>query len=175
MKEFDFVTYMEMLATKLKSLKHDPETSKHFFKVQSLINLDEVLQNLNSAQFPALCVIDSPEGRLMDKDSTNLLDLQYYYFFVIDKADIDDAASRKAAIDGSKAIIKQLLGRMFRDRASEQRNPLALPCYGLKNLNRDSLSYKAVGPIADNCYGMWASFTLLNGANINYNADDWEE
>jgi len=174
MTKFNYVDYMQMLATANKLLKHDPEGEKHFFKVSSLINLDELLQNLNQAEFPALCVVDEPEGKLVDKDISNLLDLQYYYFFVIDKAEIDDAASRKRAIDGSRIIMKQLFSRMFRDKLKEQQNALLVPSYGIRNLNRDSISYKAVGPIADNCFGLWASFTLLESSDIKYNADDWE-
>ena len=175
MTEFNYADYMQLLATANKLLKHDPEGEKHFYKVSSLINLDELLQGLNNAEFPALCLVDSPEGRLVDRDSSNLLDTQYFYFFVLQKADIDDASSRKAAIDHSKLIIKQLLSRMFRDKAAEQRNPMVVPCYGIKNLNRDSVSYKTVGPVADNCYGMWCSFTLTNYAGINYDASNWED
>ena len=174
MTEFNYADYMQMLATANKLLKHDPEGEKHFYKVSSLINLDELLQGLNQAEFPALCLVDSPEGRLTDRDSSNLLDVQYFYFFVIDKAEMDDAASRKLAIDGSRTIIKQLLSRMFRDKVKEQQNSLLTPAYGIRNLNRDSISYKAVGPIADNCFGLWASFTLPESSDIKYNADDWE-
>ena len=174
MKEFDFVPYMEILATKLKSIGHNADGSPHFFKVASLISLDELLQGLNQAQFPALCVIDAPEGRLIDRDSSNLLNLQYYYFFVIDKADVDDAASRNLAIVKCQSIVKQLLGRMFADKQAENRTPLLPAAAGLANLNRDSISYRAVGPIADNCYGVWASFTVLGNTGIKYDAADWE-
>lgn len=173
MTSFDFVAYMELLATGLKSLKHDADGQKHFYRVSSLVALDELLQGLNQAQFPALCVIDAPEGRFTDRDSSNLLDVQYYYFFVLQKADIDDAASRQLAISESRVIVRQLFGKMFRDRHNEQINPSLLPTYGLANLNRDSISYRAVGPIADNCYGLWASFTVTNSAGITYVDTDW--
>lgn len=175
MTEFNYVDYMQMLATANKLLHHDPEGEKHFYRVSGLINLDELLQGLNAAAFPALFVVDSPEGRLVDRDSSNLLDTQYFYFFVLQKADIDDAASRETAISDSKTIIKQLLSRMFRDKTAEQRNPLVVPAYGIKNLNRDSISYKTVGPIGDSCYGMWCSFTLINYAGISYSAAEWED
>lgn len=174
MKQFEFVNYMKEVATRLKSIGHTDD-NPHFFKVASLFHLDQLFENLNSAGFPALCVVDAPEGRLIDNESSNLLDLQYYYFFVINKAEIDNASSREAAITSSLMIVKQILSKMFRDKMAEQRNPFYANAAGLKNLNRDNVSYRAVGPIADNCHGMWCSFTLTSGSDFKYNSDDWNE
>ena len=173
MQKFDYVSYMEMLATQLKELQHVPDQNRHFFKTASLVSLDELLQGLNQAEFPALCIVDSPEGKFTDRDSSNLLDLQYYYFFVLVKADIDDAGSRNTAISRSSDIAKKILSKMFRDKQNEYRNIWAEPCYGLAHLNRDSISYRAVGPIADNCYGLWCSFTVLTNTEIKFDASDW--
>jgi hypothetical protein len=61
---------------------------------------------------------------------------------------------------------------MFRDKQAECRDPFTDPS-GLKGLNRDSVSLKSVGPVADNCFGVWVSFTLTSESGIVYNADDW--
>jgi len=65
-----------------------------------------------------------------------------------------------------------MLSQMFKDKESAFRDPSSLPT-GLWNLNRDSVSFKAVGPLADNCYGVWVSFTVLNNADIKFNQQDW--
>ena len=170
---FDIISYMEDVARRLKSIGHDPENKKsHFFKCSGITALEELMEKLTHAEYPALCVVDNPEGRLIDQTSSNLLDNQYYYFFVIDKAKINDANDRKATIDRCKVIYKKILSKMFRDQLAEQRERLQGGT-GLRNLNRGDISYKAIGPLGDSCYGMWASFTLLNTTGIVYNEDDW--
>lgn len=170
---FDFITYMEDVATRLKAIRHNPELKQEkFFKVSGIGAMEELFEKIGHAQFPALFVVDNPEGRLIDQNSSNLLDQQYYYFFVLQKVKTADSQSRKEANEACKIICRKIFSKMFRDKLAEQRDP-GNRTTGLCNLNRGDISYKTVGPLGDNCHGIWASFTLLDSAGIHYDAEDW--
>jgi len=169
---FDFLTYMETVAKQLLAVSHTKNGRKSCFRVGGISSMEELLQGMNKANFPAICVVDQPESRLIDRDSSNPLLLNYHYFFVLQHAASLDAASRSSAMKECSGIVSQILARMFRDKLAEYRDPLA-GTTGLKGLNRDSISQKAVGPIADNCFGIWVSFTVTGESGIMYNEDDW--
>jgi hypothetical protein len=169
---FDFLAYMEKVAKELLAIGHTTNGKKSFFRVGGISSMEELLQGISKADFPALCAVDQPEARLIDRDSSNPLLLNYHYFFILQHAASLDAASRSAAIKECSVIAGKILSRMFRDKLAECRDPFTYPS-GLKGLNRDSVSLKSVGPVADNCFGVWVSFTLTSESGIVYNADDW--
>ena len=170
---FDFLTYMENLAKKLVLISHGVNGKKSFFRVSGISSMEELLQGwLNKGSFPALFAVDQPESRLMDRDSSNLLSLNYYYFFVLQKADIASASSRNSAIITSDGIARSILSQLFKDKSAASVNPFTNKT-GLRNLNRDSISIKAVVPLADSCYWVWVSFTVINDPEIKFTQSEW--
>jgi len=171
---FDFITYMENVAQQHKSIAHDPSNGNdHYFRVSGVAGLEELLSNINNASFPALCVVDNPEGRLVDQSSNNVVDRQFYYFFLLKPADSLDADSRQTAIDDCRTIARQILARMFRDYLKENRE--LTETTGLRYLQRDSITYKAIGPLGDNCHGMWVSFAVINRTGISFDKNMWSD
>lgn len=134
--------------------------------------MEELLQNLSTAKFPALIVEDMPEGRFIDERSDNVIDRRYFSFYVIKQAKVDDAADRSLVISDCKTIVNKIMSRMFKDfkEANINFNSTARL---LRNLERGSIGYRAVGPVGDNCYGIWVSFTLIDSTGIIYSESDW--
>ncbi len=168
--EFNFTEYMRDIAIKLKDIAHTAETKK-FHRISSIAKLEELLSSSSNAGYPALIVVDNREGRYLDRNSDNLLDSRYYSFYVIKNVANQDIAGREAAIKECETIIKKILGKFFNDMANDNRG--IQPQTGLRNLNRDSITYYTIGPIGDNCFGIQVTFTMLQPTGIKYNADDW--
>lgn len=168
---FNFITYMQSIAENLLALGHSSST-KHFFRVSGISGLEEILQNLSTAEYPALCVVDNPEGRMSSDNKVGVIDRQYYYFFVITPAKTEDAVSRHEAIDDCLSISKQIVSKMLYDYMNENR--VFGNITGLMRLQTDSFSYKSVGPLGDNCHGVWISFSVINESGIRYDTTQWK-
>jgi hypothetical protein len=168
---FDFITYMQSIAENLLALGHSA-TTKHFFRVSGISGLEEILQNLSTAEFPALCVVDNPEGRMASDNRAGVIDRQYYYFFVIKPSKTEDADSRHEAIADSLTISKQIVSKILNDYMNENR--VFGNATGLMRLQTDSFSYKSVGPLGDNCHGVWISFAVINESGIRYDTSQWK-
>jgi len=168
---FDFITYMQHIAESLTAISHS-ETNKSFFRVSGLNQMEELLQNLSTAKFPALIVEDMPEGRFLDERSNNVIDRRYFSFYVLKPAKIEDAADRSAVIDECKDIVNKIISRMFKNFKDANINYNSESGI-MRNLERGSIGYRAVGPIGDNCVGIWVSFTLIDTTDVIYNESDW--
>lgn len=168
---FDFIAYMQSIAENLLAINHS-DSSKHFFRVSGIAGMEEVLQNLSTAQFPAICVIDNTEGRMIDDNKGHVIDRQYYYFFVLNNSKSEDAISRHETITGCLDIGKQILAKILADYRAENR--VFGNDTGLMRLQTDSISYKAIGPLGDNCHGVWFSFSVINESGVKYDATAWK-
>jgi len=163
--KFDFITYMRDCATRLKDIGHS-ESSQKFFRISSLIQLDEVLGNLSEIAFPALLVHDNVEGTVGDINiSDNYLDSSFYVFYVIKHVEYGNYQQQEDAKADCKAIGLKILSRMLRDK---KRGNL-----GLTFLQFANIPYQTVGPLGDNCFGVMFSFSVPDTANLIYNAEDW--
>lgn len=167
---FDFITYMQALAESHKELSHSA-ANKCFFRVSGIAQMEELLQNLSVAKFPALIVEDMPEGRYIDAVSDNVIDRRYFSFYVLHTAKIEDADDRSGAIAYCKEIVNSLISKMFRD--FKNANVDFSDASGLRTLERNSISYRAVGPVGDNCVGIWVSFTVIDKTGVVYKETDW--
>jgi hypothetical protein len=166
MERFDFIAYMLLCAEELKDIRHD-ETNKRFFRITGLTQLEELLFNLSDASYPALMVVNNQDGNLADKSpSDNVVDIPYYSFMVIDKADFNDHDQVESVKENCKALGLKIISRMIRDKRNMKN--------GLVFLDVSSISYSTFGPIADNTYGVSFSFTVPWQADITYNTSDWE-
>ena len=69
--QFNFYEYMLDCATRLKDIAHT-ESEPHFFKVNTIIGLEELLNNANLAQYPALIIQTSVRGQIGDEARANI-------------------------------------------------------------------------------------------------------
>ncbi len=166
MGKFNFIDYMCDCATNLKDIRHSAE-KPGYFRVTNITQLEELLQNLPDAQFPALIVNSSPEGVVGDfSNSDNILDHPTYLFYVVDKTTFGDIDSQVDAKANCKAIVLKILSKLIYDKR-KQKNGLAF-------LQLGSIQYYAVGPIGDNCFGIGAEFSLYELLPVEYDPKDWD-
>lgn len=164
MENYNHAEYMEAMATNLKEISHS--NNKKAFAVASTISLFEGLsESINDINLPALVVIDDLASRLSYNTGDSTLEVPYYQFAIVCTADVNDASAQNNARRSAKALAKKVLSRMFRDERSSVK--------GLNYLDRNSVSFDPVGPVADGAYGCMVTFTLTEPAGIIYTANDW--
>jgi hypothetical protein len=171
---YNHVTYMRAIATKLKRIQHveGDDSQKHFFRVSSLANMEELIQNLTGVSGYALVVEDMRMGRFIDNDSENLLDNQSRVFMLIKQVNNADAASRENAIKDCETECMKIFAKMFVDRRNDYKFSLKT---GLRNLDRNSIYYQTVGPLGDNMHGMMYTFNIMPALNseLVYDENEW--
>ena len=165
MEKFDFIAYMLDCATRLKDILHTDANPK-FFKISGLAGLEEYMQRLSEAQYPAILVHDNQDGNLGDQNrSDNFLDNPYYVFYVVGRPEFGNADSSESIKKQCKEIALKIISRMRRDK----RNLVN----GLSFLNFANIPYQTIGPIGDGAYGIMVSFTVTNQLGSIFNPDDW--
>lgn len=166
MAQYDHIAYMLDCATRLKDIAHTEDTPK-FFRVSGLAGMEEYLQQLNEAQYPALMVHDNTDGAIGDPNrSSNYLDNPYYVFYVIDRPEYGNADQSEAVKKKCKVIGKKILAKMLRDKTRGLK--------GLDFLDFSNIPYQTIGPIGDQAVGVMFSFSVREDANIIYDGNDWE-
>ena len=118
---FNFITYMQTVAEQLKDIRHSSDKPK-LFRVSNITQLEELLQNLSDAQFPALIVNSSPEGIIGDfSHSDNILDHPTYLFYIVDKTTFGDIDSQVDAKANCKAIVLKILSKLINDKRKQKK------------------------------------------------------
>jgi len=171
---FDFTGYMEWIAEMLLEVQHDPEAKERkFFRISSVMNLDEMVEHFTNAGSPCIMVEDNRIGRFMDANSDNYLDIQSYSFLVLKYCKVMDAKDRETAKNDTLALVKKIISRMKRDKRDDLTGGFTKS--GLQNFDLNSVTYQTIGPIGDNYYGTLVQFSMLNPVNseIAFKADDW--
>lgn len=168
---FNAITYFRDVAIRMKAIGHTPEAPR-FFRASNVLQLQELLQSLTVASYPALVIFDKRDGRFEDLTSNNLVDRQFYQLLVLKQAGIEDSDERQQAIDDCFTIVRRIISRMTRDWLAANRGN---DTTGLRNFDRGSMYYNSVGPLVDNLFGMELVFTLREPVITAYNADDWED
>lgn len=165
MEKFDFIAYMLDCATRLKAIGHTGANPR-FFRVSGLSGLEEYMQKLNEAQYPAMIVHDNQEGAVGDRQfSDNFMDIPYFVFYIVSRPEYGNADASEAAKKTCKAIGFKIIAKMLRDK----RRGLN----GLSFLNIDNIPYQTIGPIGDQAVGVMFSFTVSDQTDLLYNAADW--
>ena len=175
--EFNFTTYMRTIARQLIAIAWDPEDTdaKKFFRISSVVNMDELIQSLSGAASPCIVVEDTRVGRLMDRGSLNFLNNQSYTFMVLVQGETGNAEENEACKDTAWDITKAILSRFMKDYHSDQRPPVVTKT-GMRNIDWESISYQSVGPYGDSFFGIMVQFTMLNPINkqLVYNENEWD-
>lgn len=165
MYKFDFMTYMLKVAENMKDFGHSP-SNKKFYRVSSLIGLEELLSSLTEADGTILVVSDNQEGRFLDVSSNNLGDHQFHQFYVLKRVpNINDYDTIELYKADTRATRSKILGKMWKDRIQGLN--------GLTALDFTSISYFDVGPVATYFFGTHVNFTVTNIPGIQYNPNDW--
>ena len=166
---FNCISYMRNIAVNLKSIAHSEE-EQHFYRMSGIASLEEVLSSLTHGKFPAIVAEDSLEGSITDQDSNNILDRQYYIFYVFDRVEFLNHDQREASKRNLRSIVQLIISRMLRDHLSDLSR---ITSFGLANMEPASISYRAIGPFADNLIGLAVSFTILANPHICFDASKW--
>jgi len=175
--DYDHVIYMrDEIATKLQSIQHveGDESRRHFFRVSSIANMEEVIQYLTDMEGYALIVEDMLMGRFIDNDSNNLLNNKSNVFMLVKQADLADADSRATAISDCEAECMKIFSKMFRDKIIDYKPQQGVKT-GLRNLDRNSIYYQTVGPLGDNFHGLMYTYNVMPplADKVVYNEADW--
>ena len=167
MADFNFNTYMEWVATKLKELSHTA-SDPHFSRCTSLAGLEELASNFKNSSGVQLVIEDSPSGTMDDSSqSDNLIDRKFYVFYILKAIPFHDHDARETAVQLATTIMKKILSKMFKDKRD-----CAL---GLMDLDRTSINYDVVDYVGNNCSGLMVRFTLLEASDIAFDVDDWND
>ena len=168
---FNFISYMRNVAEKLKDIGHS-ETETRFYRMSGIASLEEVLAKMTHGQFPAIVVEDSLEGRLLDQLSDNIMDREYYVFYIFDRVEFLNHDAREATKRKLRTIARKVKSRMLRDRRTDCDKETS---HGLRNLEVENITYRNVGPVGDNLIGLAVSFTILENPGLEFNPEDWLE
>lgn len=174
MAKFNFTEYMHQLAIKLKDVAHidDDPAHKRFFRASSLQNIEEIIQSLPEFNGFAIVVEDNEEGNYNMNGSNYILDRQLCSFFIVKKAVLLDAKDRGDQIRAAEVIMRKIISKLRRDYNTDNAGETQI---GLRNIEWNSLSYFSFGPVLDNCYGVYCSFTNPTHMDYRYDAADWTE
>lgn len=163
---FDAVSYFRTAAIKLRDIEHSDEEPR-FFRIRSLSGMDELLNNLGAANFPALLVHDTLDGAIGDFANTDsFMDEPQIIFYVLDKADITDPSSVDTAIQNAHAIGNKIIAMMLKHKNTER--------HGLQYLDMTNIPYQSVGPIADHCFGMMYIIGVTEHIELIVDSEDWD-
>jgi hypothetical protein len=163
---FNAITYFEKVARKLIAIGHT-DTEQHFFRIRSLSTLDELLNNLPSANFPALMVHDTIDGVIGDfSTSNNYADEPQFIFYILQRAEFGDDASIDAAIQQSRDIGTKIIAKML------QHSNLGM--YDLEFIDFSRIPYQSIGPLGDHCFGMMYMFNVMNHLELLTDLEDWD-
>jgi len=166
---FDFVSYMRIVAEKLKDIQHG-EGHPAFHRVTNLSSLEEVISNARRMDTGfQLVVEDVMEGNFLNNNDT-LLDSPTFRYYVIKYVKTNNFDDKEEAKRQCKVVAKKIVSKIKHDAYFYQENS-----FGLKDLDRGSFQYFSIGPMIDNFWGIEISFSIIEAAGIKYNANDWNE
>lgn len=171
---FDYIAYMEKIARELKAIGHDPVNSKkRYFRVRSIIDLDELQQNLTGDCSPCIVAEDNNQGRFNDSGSESISDEITYSFMILKRAKLNDFAGENTVKKDCHKLFLKIAGRMRRDSREDYRG--TKPATGLKYLVTGSFYHQTVGPVSDNFFGTMVTFSILIPTvnDLKYDSTDW--
>jgi hypothetical protein len=165
--EFNFHAYMLDCATRLKELQHS-QSNPRYFEANTVADMQELLNNIGVAKYPAIVTLSSIKGRVGDeKTGNNYLDHPFHTGFIITspmQGSTDAETIRLAKIE-AKSILFKIIAKMRHDR----RRAL----FGLNFLNLTSIPYQEIGPLGAGSYGVMFNFENTQPVALEHNTNDW--
>lgn len=166
---FNFFTYFEDIAKKHVDIAHIDNTAgnKALFIVPSINDAFEFISNSTQPlpETTALLIQEGYEGNVLETNSNNEIDRQFYQFWVIQHSPGDDANARRAVFNNCKAIYRQIKARMRIDKVNNVK--------GLYFLDINSFTYTQVPPIADNYMGIAVTFMVAEPDGSTIDPNKW--
>ena len=166
MIKFDFLTYMENVARKLKDIAHTDD-NRRFFRISGIAGIEEYLNELPDVNGTSLMVVENPEGNISDNRGNNFTDEPDFEFYVTKKYTYGDADERSKAKNDCKIIGQKIIAKMLKDKADRVN--------GLDLLQLSRVPYFCVGPFGDSAIAVYFKFNVIQSANLVYNVNDWNE
>lgn len=165
--EFNFHAYMLDCATRLIELQHS-QTNPRYFEANTVADMQELLNNIGVAKYPAIVTLSSIKGRVGDENmGNNYIDHPFHTGFIITspmQGSTDAATIRLAKIE-AKNILLKIIAKMRNDR----RRAL----YGLNFLNLTSIPYQEVGPLGVGSYGVMFNIENTQPVALEHKSTDW--
>ena len=167
MQAFNFYEYMLDCSVRLKELAHTDE-NPCFFQAGSVAGLQELINNIGVAAYPAHVILDNVKGHVGDKNrSNNFIDNPFYTGFIITAPLQGNAGENtiRQAKQEAKEILFKILGKMRHDRYRGLN--------GLNFMNFLSVPYQEVGPLGAGSYGVMYNIEVPHDHRLPYNESDW--
>lgn len=163
---YNHFEYGEMLATKLKAIRHSADKPR-FYKSADTDKFADIEQRLSEAMGTILIAHDTFASDLEYKNSDSLMESMPYEFAVLKQTENGDVRTVMAACSYCKVILKQVISKMMLDYEASTN--------ALDALDPDSFKIEPIGPVRDNFYGAALLFSLATGLDYRYNPEDWED
>ena len=170
---YNHKTYLLNVAEKLKELQHT-EDDPHFHRIYGLADIEELIANQTITSGYQLLMEENDDNRFIDNNSDNILNRDYYAFYVAKNYEGGDFDSKETAKERCKTVAKKIISKYLKDY-KEDRSSAPDQVYGLFALEPGSFSMRTIGPLGDNYIAIFVSFTIISNPKIIYNAGDWNE
>ena len=164
--KYNHFEYGEMLASKLKAIKHTKE-DVHFFRATEQTRYEDLVDSMSSAHGTILIALNGAVSDFLWVDSDSLMERPQYSFCVLKNTVSDDTDTIFLAQSECKEIAMQIIARMLRDSDSYKNN-------GLNLINKNSFKIEGIGPVGDNFYGVELSFSFDQGTDFRIDTTMWE-
>ncbi|MDL2262457.1 hypothetical protein LJC11_03025 [Bacteroidales bacterium OttesenSCG-928-I21] len=130
--------------------------------------MQELNDRLSSAHGMILVAIDGTNSDFGWNNSDNLMKRPQYFFVVAKAAPSNDTNNVFIAQKESEAVASQIVARMMQDGSSYH------PDSALQFLDPASMTFRGIGPIGDNFYGVIFGFNFNRPVNYMINKNMWE-
>lgn len=164
MIQFDFMQYMEEVASLLKETSHS-EDNKRFFRISGIAGLEEFLAQMPDNQYPAIMAVEQQDGSISDNHGDNFTDTPSHEFYVVQNYSFGSHEQRTIAKEKCKAIGQKILAKMLYDKSQKT--------HGLTFLQFKHIPYFTVGPFGDKVIAVYFKIENHQSANLVYNPNDW--
>lgn len=176
MKQFDFIGYMKDVAERLPELAHVDGDKSHmaFYRSKSILNVDELAQNLTKAPDTVLVIEESRMGRRYAPRTSTKLNRRTYTFAVMKRQPkTSDLGADETVLDAVEAIVRKIESKLDHDCFYDQEHPGGEE-YGLRDLlSAEGYNETDFTLCPGSFIGIIVSFAVEDKANIKYNASDW--
>ena len=156
--------YSEMLARGLKPISHSDDEC-HFLKSDEVEEITDLSERLSSIAGMVLVAIDGHNSDFGWNNSDNLVETPQYFITIMKNSPVGDIEAAHLVKEECKSVAFEVVKKMLLDREADQD--------GMGFLNPDTITFRGVGPIADNFYGLMIGFNMQEPKKFMLNPEMW--